>query len=79
MGDGNGLLIDFKTDELLGTDAEAVHFHARIATQGGDEFEHFGFEPFHVLHGDVEEVRGAAGWIEDAELAEAAVEGDDLL
>ena len=43
-----------------------------------DEFEHLGFEPLHVLHGDVEEVRGAAGGIEDCEAAEVAVEGDDL-
>ena len=66
LGDGDGLLVEFEADELLGADAEAVHFHAGVATQGGDEFEHLGFEPFHVLHGDVEEVRGAAGGIEDA-------------
>ena len=49
-----------------------------VATQGVDEFEHLGFEPLHVLHGDVEEIRGAAGGVEHGEAAEVAVEGDDL-
>ena len=35
LGDGDGLLVDFEADELLGADAEAVHFHAGVATQGG--------------------------------------------
>ena len=63
---------------MLGADTEALHFHAGVTAEGGDEFEHFGFEPLHVLHGDVEEVGGAAGGVEDGEAAEVAVEGDDL-
>ena len=79
LGDGDGVVGEFETEELLGADLVFVHLEGCIAAEGGDELEHLGFEAFHVLEGDVEEIRGAAGGIEHLDGAEVAVEGGDEL
>ena len=78
LGDGDGLFVEFEADEMLGADAEPLHLHPGVSAQGVDELEHLGFKPLHVLHGDVEKVRGAAGGVQHGEAAEVTVEGDDL-
>ena len=44
-----------------------------------EQVEHLAFEALQVLHGDVEEVAGAAGRVEDAQVAELVVEVLDRL
>ena len=79
LGDGDGVVGEFEAEELLGADFVFVHLEGGVATEGGDEFEHLGFEALHVFEGDVEEVGGAAGGIEDFDFAEVSVEiGDEL-
>ena len=34
LGDGDGLVVDFESEELFGADAEALHFHARRCHPG---------------------------------------------
>ena len=48
-----------------------------MAAEAEEGVEHFGFEAFHQFEGDVKEVSGAAGGVEDAGFAELVVEGAD--
>ncbi len=62
-----------------GSDGEAFHLQLSLLVaevfEGGEDFA---FEPLQVLQGDVEEIAGAAGGIENAHFAEAAVEALDF-
>jgi hypothetical protein len=79
LGDGDGVRGDFEAEELLGAHAVFLHLEGGVAAEGGGEFEDFGFEALEVLERDIEEIRGAAGGVENAEGAEAAVKiGDEL-
>ena len=40
-------------------------YYTRAQGTGLNLEQHFAFEPFHVLDSDVEEIAGAAGWVED--------------
>ena len=79
FGDGGGAGIDFEAEELVRIDGEAGE------VKGGGGFdphtlegvEDFGFEAFEVVEGHVEEIAGAAGGVEDAEFAQAAMESAD--
>ncbi len=58
----------------MGIDAEVLHFEGELAIAVFFEFEEdFAFEAFHVFEGDVEEIAGAAGGVEDFDLAEFVV------
>jgi hypothetical protein len=71
LGDGGGARIDFDPKELVGIDAELFHFEVELAIAVFFEFEvDFAFEALHVLEGDVEEIAGAAGGVENFDLAE---------
>ncbi len=61
-------------------DGEAGVFEGLLRlAEGGEGFEDLAFEALEVFEGDVEEVAGAAGRVEDAGVAELAVEvADDL-
>ena len=77
LGDGDGVGGDFEAEELLGAHAVFLHLKGGVAAEGGGEFEDFGFEALEVLEGHIEEIRGAAGGVENVEGAEAVVEGGD--
>jgi hypothetical protein len=64
--------------ELVRVDGVA-HFEQVLAAEVGEGVEHFAFEAFQVFEGDVEEVAGAAGGVEHADVAEVAVEVADFL
>ena len=70
IGDDGGARVQFEAEELVGVDGVEL---LRLA-EGGEGFEDLAFEALHVFERDVEEVSGAAGGIEDAGVAELAVE-----
>jgi hypothetical protein len=80
FGDGGGSGVDFDAEELVRVDGVALHFEQVLAgAQVSQGVEHFAFQAFHVLEGDVEEVGAAAGRVEDADVAELAVEVADFV
>ena len=80
FGDGGGAWIDFEAEELVRVDAEVLQLEGEFTIAVFFQFkEHFTFETFHVLEGDVEEIAGAAGGIEDFDLAEFVVPIADFL
>ena len=61
-------------------DAGDVHVElSAVAEDGFFEFEDFAFDALEVLEGDVAEIAGAAGGIEDAEVGEAFLKRDERL
>ena len=80
FGDGGGARVDFDAEELVWIDAKVLHLEGEFAIAIFFELEEdFAFEAFHVLEGDVEEIAGAAGGIEDFDLAEFVVPIADFL
>ena len=76
LGDGGGPGVELDAEELVRVDGVAVEAEgglrlAHLLEEVGD----FAFEALHRFEGDVEEVAGAAGGVEDAGGAELAVEG----
>jgi hypothetical protein len=79
FGDGGGARVEFEAEELLRVDGQAFGFEALLAAPESVQLvEHFAFEALHVFERHVEEIRRAAGRVEDANLAQAVVEGVDL-
>ena len=70
IGDDGGAGVEFEAQKLMGIDG--IEFLG--LAEGGEGFEDFAFEALEVFEGDVEEVTGAAGGIEDKSVAEFAVE-----
>ena len=76
LGDGGGPGVELDAEELVRVDGVAVEAEgglglAHLLEEVGD----LAFEALHGFEGDVEEVAGAAGGVEDAGRAELAVEG----
>gem|GEM_PF-2992592 len=79
FGDGGGARVEFEAEELVRVDGQTFGFEALLAAPEGVQLvEHLAFEALHVFERDVEEIRRAAGRVEDANLAQAVVEGVDL-
>jgi hypothetical protein len=79
LGDGDGVMTEFEPEKLFRTNFVFRHLEGRVSAEGCDQLEHFGLKPLHMLEGDVEEVRGAAGRIEHGESAQVpVVVGDEL-
>lgn len=75
VGDDGGAGVDLGAEELVRVDSEAGVFECLLGLAERDEgFEDFAFEALHVFEGDVEEVAGATGGIQDACVAELAME-----
>jgi hypothetical protein len=76
VGDDGGAGVEFEAKELVGVYGEASVFEGLLGfSEGVEGFENFAFKSLHVFEGDVEEVPGAAGGVEDAGVAELFVEG----
>lgn len=80
VGDGGGAGADFDAAELVGVDGEAGVFDGELGVgELGEEVVDLAFEAFEVFEGDVEEVSGAAGGVEDGDGAEVFEEFADVL
>ena len=76
FGDGGGAGVEFEAEELVGIDGFAGHVEEALAfAELVEEIEDFAFDAFEVFEGDVEEVAGPAGGIEDAEGTELFMKG----
>ncbi len=75
VGNDGSAGIDFHAEQLVRIDSEAGVFEGLLVlAEGGEGFKDFAFQALHVLERDIEKVAGAAGRIEDAGVAELAVE-----
>ena len=78
VGDGGGARVDLDAEQLVRIDDAAGEIEERLGfaeiLQGVEDLP---FQALEVLEGDVEKVAAAAGRVEDAHLAELAVEGLD--
>jgi hypothetical protein len=78
FGDGGGAGVDLDAEELVGITVCAGEVEEGLAfAEGVEEVEDLALDALEVFEGDVEEVAGAAGGVEDAEVDEALVEGAD--
>ena len=78
FGDCGGAGVEFEAKELVRVDGVTFETTQNIlAAEVGEDFEDFAFEAFYEFEGDVKEVAGAAGGIEDAGFTERVVEGAD--
>ena len=69
LGDGGGARVHLEAEELVRIDGEAGHFQrGLLVAEPVEGVEDFAFEALEVLQGDVEEIAGAAGGVEDARL-----------
>ena len=58
----------------MDADGGEIEFLLGVA-EGFAEYDDFAFEAFEVLEGDVEEISGAAGGVEHADIGELLVKG----
>ena len=79
LGDGRGARIDLKSEELVRIDREAFKPQRLLSAQLLDEVEHLAFQPLQQFQRDIEKVSGAAGGIENLEIAEPVVKQFDPL
>ena len=78
--DGGGAGVDLEPEELVRVDGVAVQLEQVLAVaELLQQIEHLAFQALEVLHGDVEEIAGAAGRVENAQVAEFVVEVPDRL
>jgi hypothetical protein len=81
FGDGGGAGVDLEAEELVridGLGAGEVEECRPVSPKLVGAVEHLAFEALDLLEGDVEEVAGAAGGVEDAEVEQRrSVEGAD--
>ena len=76
LGYGDRARVLFQAEELVRIDAGAGEGQAVALTRGhvGQRVQHLALQALHHLHGDVEEVAGAACRVEHPDGAEAGVE-----
>ena len=75
LGDGGGARVELDAEELVRIDGGLpVSSEQLLVAELLARVEHFAFEALHVFEGDVEEIAGAAGGVEDADFAELVVE-----
>ena len=80
IGDDSGARVDLDAEKLVGIDGETCVLESLLRlTQGSKGFQNFAFKALEVFKGDIKEIAGTAGRIEDAGVAQLAVEVlDDL-
>jgi hypothetical protein len=74
VGDGSGAGIDVDAEELMRVNGATHVFERGLrVAERGEGFEDFALQALEVFEGDVEEVAGAAGRVEDADVAKTTM------
>ena len=73
--DDLGARVHLQPQELFGHDPHASHFHGNLGVpQVGQLTDHFGLQGLQQVEGDVKEVPGSAGGVQDPQVAQPALE-----
>ena len=80
IGDDGGTGVDFNAEELMRVHGEARFSESLLwVTQTFERIDDFSLQALQVFEGDVEEIAGAAGGVEDTDVAEPAAKITDFI